>query len=431
MCRTRLTVAALAVLAGSGWATAHAPASSALPAEAALVVDVSFNGTADTQTKPPGSFADLTVIVTNNTGLPLTNLVAASGVPHPASIAFPATYCPQTKASMAVGEVWQFTCRTARADNAMVEYVSVWADSPEGVWADSDTTVVDRPTLPYATLDLSVDGAADTQEIVPGTQPTYRVRFTAPDGLRNFDNITFSDPLAPDCDRAFTDQAPGTVFDYTCTGPAASHSLTNGINVTYDVGSYRRRLSDMTEVVVPPVMSTLTVTKHLEGDGVAPAGGWEVTVSSSNCELPGVLTTLTIPAAGGTVVFENLRVTAADRSPCRYDLAETTVDGWTPTFTPTGPYTVNEGTSVQIDLLNSSPTTSTTTTSTTTTLPPETTTTVAGALPTPTGSVVGAGAGAGAGQLPATGSDTPVVPGAVLIGAGAALLGLARRRHAA
>jgi len=96
-------------------------------------------------------------------------------------------------------------------------------------------------------------------------------------------------------------------------------------------------------VVVACPLGTISITKVVSGTGTVPAGGWVVTVTSSNCALPVTSSnTVTLPAAGGTVATDPLFLfTDSTRTTaCAYSLTETAVAGFTPSFLPAGPYTI-------------------------------------------------------------------------------------------
>ena len=96
-------------------------------------------------------------------------------------------------------------------------------------------------------------------------------------------------------------------------------------------------------IVVPCPLGTISITKVVSGTGTVPAGGWVVTVTSSNCVLfPGSSATVTLPAAGGTVATDPLFLfTQSDgKTACAYSLTEAAVAGFTPSFLPAGPYTI-------------------------------------------------------------------------------------------
>lgn len=129
----------------------------------------------------------------------------------------------------------------------------------------------------------------------------------------------------------------------------------------------------------PTFTGSITVTKVVTGDGPIPTS-WDVTLTSTtpNCA-PGLdtvnssttiynLTHSTIPGTGGTIVFSGLPNGYNYNAPCVYELVETPVDGWTPTFSPAGPYTPGTG-NINVTLTNSSPVSTTTSTTTTTTVP--------------------------------------------------------------
>jgi hypothetical protein len=129
-------------------------------------------------------------------------------------------------------------------------------------------------------------------------------------------------------------------------------------------------------------VGTLVITKELVGTGPVPAGGWVVTITSTNCVLP-VLSddTVTLPAAGGSASSDPLyqfsgppRVNA---TPCEYTLAETAVAGWTPSFSPDGPYvlpqTATDPSELSVALTNTAVVTTTTPVPPPSTTPPLTT----------------------------------------------------------
>lgn len=184
-------------------------------------------------------------------------------------------------------------------------------------------------------------------------------------------------------------------------------------------------------------------------DGAAPQANWTVTVASSNCAaaLTGRQDLVkSIPPGGGTATVLGLEVYVNTfGTNCLYTLTETPVSAWTPTFTPSGPYTLVANQTVSVALLNTADPTTTTTTAapTTTTTIAATTTTAAQATTTvaattttpttlaPTTTANGSGAGAPATvALPATGSSsssTQTVIGVGLMIVGASLLVLRRR----
>ena len=183
-------------------------------------------------------------------------------------------------------------------------------------------------------------------------------------------------------------------------------------------------------------------------DGAAPQANWTVTVASSNCAaaLTGRQDLVkSIPPGGGTATVLGLEVYVNTfGTNCLYTLTETPVSAWTPTFTPSGPYTLVANQTVSVALLNTAdPTTTTTAAPTTTTTIAATTTTAAQATTTvaattttpttlaPTTTANGSGAGAPATvALPATGSSsssTQTVIGVGLMIVGASLLVLRRR----
>jgi LPXTG-motif cell wall-anchored protein len=146
------------------------------------------------------------------------------------------------------------------------------------------------------------------------------------------------------------------------TGPTPCGTIQLGVAVTCPTGD-------------------LTVTKTVVGTGTAPVGGWTVTIGSTNCAamLAGRQDlVLTIPAAGGSGTVSGLYVftDVTSQTACSYTVTETPVGGWTPAFTPGGPYTLvaNQATAVALrNTADTTTTTSTTTTTTTTTTAPTTT----------------------------------------------------------
>jgi len=145
-------------------------------------------------------------------------------------------------------------------------------------------------------------------------------------------------------------------------------------------------------LVVPCPLGTISITKVVSGTGTAPAGGWVVTVTSSNCALPVTShNTVTLPAAGGTVATEPLFLftDSTHTTACAYSLTETAVAGFTPSFLPAGPYTIPLAASVlsvtltnTADVTSSTPPVSTPPVSTPATSTPAPTVTASAALAT-------------------------------------------------
>ena len=117
-------------------------------------------------------------------------------------------------------------------------------------------------------------------------------------------------------------------------------------------------------LVFPCPLGTISITKVVSGTGTAPAGGWVVTVTSSNCALPVTSSnTVTLPAAGGTVATQPLFLftDSTHTTACAYSLTETAVAGFTPSFLPAGPYTIPLAASVlSVTLTNTADVTSST-----------------------------------------------------------------------
>ena len=145
-------------------------------------------------------------------------------------------------------------------------------------------------------------------------------------------------------------------------------------------------------LVFPCPLGTISITKVVSGTGTAPAGGWVVTVTSSNCALPVTShNTVTLPAAGGTVATEPLFLftDSTHTTACAYSLTETAVAGFTPSFLPAGPYTIPLAASVlsvtltnTADVTSSTPPVSTPPVSTPATSTPAPTVTASAALAT-------------------------------------------------
>ena len=199
-------------------------------------------------------------------------------------------------------------------------------------------------------------------------------------------------------------------------------------------------------------VGSISVTKTVVGPGSAPAGGWMVTIGSTNCAVPGLVNrndlVLTIPPAGGLGTVTGLYVStdSGGGTPCQYTVTETAVAGWTPSFVPAGAtYTVAAGQTTAIALTNTAvPATTTTVAATTTTVAAATTTTDAATttvLPTTIATIATAASTAAAPPttptmptaiaLPATGSPSTrptTYIGLALIALGTLIL-LNRRRH--
>ena len=145
-------------------------------------------------------------------------------------------------------------------------------------------------------------------------------------------------------------------------------------------------------LVFPCPLGTISITKVVSGTGTAPAGGWVVTVTSSNCALPVTSSnTVTLPAAGGTVATQPLFLftDSTHTTACAYSLTETAVAGFTPSFLPAGPYTIPLAASVlsvtltnTADVTSSTPPVSTPPVSTPATSTPAPTATASAALAT-------------------------------------------------
>ena len=178
----------------------------------------------------------------------------------------------------------------------------------------------------------------------------------------------------------------------------------------------------------PCPTGSIVITENTTGTGLGvPSGGWTVTLTSSNCRLPGTVSKITVqvPDGGPATVsglFQN--VGGFDTTACRYLLAETPVPSYTGTFEPVGPYTLPQSSesSARVVLHNvgfipATPTPTATPTAT----PAATPRATASAAPSPAPSPTTAGNGSG-GTLPFTGSGHLLAQ--VVIGLGLLLLGV-------
>jgi len=119
-------------------------------------------------------------------------------------------------------------------------------------------------------------------------------------------------------------------------------------------------------LVFPCPLGTISITKVVSGSGTVPAGGWVVTVTSSNCALPVTSSnTVTLPAVGRSVATQPLFLftDSTHTTACAYSLTETAVAGFTPSFLPAGPYTIPfipEASVISVTLTNTADVTSST-----------------------------------------------------------------------
>lgn len=177
---------------------------------------------------------------------------------------------------------------------------------------------------------------------------------------------------------------------------------------------------------------SIVIIENTTGTGLGvPSGGWTVTLTSTNCNLPGNVPSETVvpdggPAATVSGLFQNTGGPVP--TPCSYLLAETAVPSYTATFEPPGPYILPQTSesSVRVALHNvgfipATPTPTATPTATPAATPTATPRATASATPSPAPSPTTAGNGSG-GTLPFTGSGHLLAQ--VVIGLGLLLLGV-------
>lgn len=174
-------------------------------------------------------------------------------------------------------------------------------------------------------------------------------------------------------------------------------------------------------------IGTITIKKVVSGTGTEPAGGWSVTLTSSNCAIYGQKT-FTVPSNGSVQTDPLLSTTdTAKSTKCRYTLTETAYRGYTTTYSPAQTVTLGISTTnpssnnrtVTITNAGATPTssapTSSSASSSTSAAPP---TTAHSSTPLATTSANGAGE-------PLANTGTNGVRPSVLIGALSVLAGLA------
>jgi len=165
----------------------------------------------DLQTVEQGATATFNITVTNIGDVTLTNVRVTDAQ---------APGCARTSAdipalaSMAPGASVTYTCTRANVQEAFTNVAVATGTPPEGpdVTASDDARVLVRVPHPAITILKN----PKSQTIQQGATATFEITVTNT-GDVPLTNVTVTDPLAPDCNRALGTLQPGESKKYTCT----------------------------------------------------------------------------------------------------------------------------------------------------------------------------------------------------------------------
>jgi uncharacterized repeat protein (TIGR01451 family) len=167
----------------------------------------------DTQTVLNGATATFSIAVTNTGDVALSNVAVSDPlVPD----------CDRDLGELAAGESQRYDCSLANATVDLTNTATAAGTPPVGsAVSDTDTASVDvvHPAIQIAK-------SPDTQTVTGGATATFTIAVTNT-GDTTLTNVTISDPLTPDCDRAFAHLAPGGSQVYTCAFVDVKENFTN------------------------------------------------------------------------------------------------------------------------------------------------------------------------------------------------------------
>jgi uncharacterized repeat protein (TIGR01451 family) len=204
---------------------------------------------------------------------------------------------------------------------------------------DTDDTEV-TVTMPAITIDKDdADNTDDTQAVLPGGTATFTITVTNT-GDVDLENVTVTDPLAPNCDMVIGNLAVGASTDYTCTLANVTAGLTNIGNVTGDPVGGGTAVTDTDDTEVTILAPSISIVKddndnNDDTQAVSPGGTATFSITVTNTggfDLENVAVTDPL-SPGCDMVIGNLAVGASTNYTCT---ATNVTAGFTNTANVTG-----------------------------------------------------------------------------------------------
>ena len=207
----------------SGSVTSVAPAGPDVTASDTAAVDVINSAvviakTPETQLARTGDTITFTIAVTNSGDVALSNVDVTDAL---------APNCDRSLGTLAIGQSTTYTCTLANVTVDFTNTALVTATPPVGpAVTASDTALVDV-TGPA----IVIAKTPETQLARTGDTVTFTIAVTNT-GDVTLSNITVTDALAPNCNRAFASLAVGQSTSYTCSLANVTTDFTNTAAVT-------------------------------------------------------------------------------------------------------------------------------------------------------------------------------------------------------
>lgn len=167
-----------------------------------------------------GAQASFTIRVTNGGSTTLTGI----------SVSDPLTpNCAQGVRDLPAGQFEEYTCFTGPLTSGFTNVATASALGQSDVSASAVVTVLEKI--------IQITKTPDIQQVASGGTAAFSITVENVSDETSFDNVSVSDPLAPDCNRSsstFGTMGPGDSETYTCTKSAVTVSFTNVATVTAD-----------------------------------------------------------------------------------------------------------------------------------------------------------------------------------------------------
>ncbi|NJL92688.1 MAG: choice-of-anchor D domain-containing protein [Anaerolineae bacterium] len=207
-----------------------------------------------------GDDADFTITVTNIGTEDLNNVVISDPLTPD---------CADTFASLAVGATETYTCTASDVATTFVNEARVTADPVGG---GAPVTDVAYAEVRVGTPALTIEKTPDGQAINRGDTANFTI-LVQNTGDLNLTNVTVSDPVAPDCDRALGTLQPDQTAQYDCQLPNVLFPLNNIAEVTGEYGTGTVSATDTAVVSVPSVTYVPTYRVNAGGPEIPATDG--------------------------------------------------------------------------------------------------------------------------------------------------------------
>lgn len=207
---------------------------------------VTITKSTSTPTILSGETALFDITVTNAGTTDLTNLSVSDPL---------APDCDRSIASLAVGESLSYACSLSNVTSDLTNEAAVTGNDVFG----TPVAATDQAAVDVITPSVAISKTPDNQQVVSGGTATFNLSVTNT-GDVDLANVTVTDAVAPDCDRAIGGLAAGATVNYSCVlaGPTADY--TNTATVTADAPT-GPQLTASDDAAVDVINPSFTVTK--------------------------------------------------------------------------------------------------------------------------------------------------------------------------